>query len=114
MDLRDATMDKGPATVNVLAGFGNVNVYVPEGVNVDVGGLTVRTRSMTADARSLWATPDARTAGLGDSWDGTAVLQVDESAVAPYGAHAAPDRRPKKHKRIIQRDEPVLGDLLRL
>jgi hypothetical protein len=40
-DLRDATMDKGQAAVNVLAAFGNVDVYVPEGVNVDVGGLTV-------------------------------------------------------------------------
>jgi hypothetical protein len=40
-DLRDATVDKGRAEVNVLAAFGNVDVYVPEGVNVDVGGLTV-------------------------------------------------------------------------
>ena len=40
-DLRDATMDAGRATVNVLAAFGNVDVYVPEGVNVDIGGLTV-------------------------------------------------------------------------
>ena len=38
-DLRDATMDKGRAAVTVLAAFGNVDVYVPEGVNVDVGGL---------------------------------------------------------------------------
>jgi hypothetical protein len=41
LDLRDATMDKGRAAVNVLAAFGNVDIYVPEGVNVDVGGLTV-------------------------------------------------------------------------
>ena len=40
-DLRDATVDEGQAAVNVLAAFGNVDVYVPEGVNVDVGGLTV-------------------------------------------------------------------------
>ena len=40
-DLRDATMDKGRAAVNVVVAFGNVDVYVPEGVNVDVGGLTV-------------------------------------------------------------------------
>jgi hypothetical protein len=38
-DLRDATMDKGRAAVNVVAAF--MNVDVPEGVNVDVGGLTV-------------------------------------------------------------------------
>jgi hypothetical protein len=40
-DLRDAAMDKGRAAVTVLAAFGNVDIYVPEGVNVDVGGLTV-------------------------------------------------------------------------
>jgi hypothetical protein len=27
--------------VTVLAAFGNADVYVPEGVNVDVGGITV-------------------------------------------------------------------------
>jgi hypothetical protein len=40
-DLRDATMDEGRAAVTVLAALGNVDIYVPEGVNVDVGGLTV-------------------------------------------------------------------------
>ena len=40
-DLRDATMDGERAAVTVLAAFGNVDIYVPEGVNVDVGGLTV-------------------------------------------------------------------------
>ena len=41
LDLRDATMDEARAAVTVLAAFGNVDVYVPEGVNVDVGGLTI-------------------------------------------------------------------------
>lgn len=40
-DLRDATMDGDRAEITVLAAFGNVDIYVPEGVNVDVGGLTV-------------------------------------------------------------------------
>lgn len=40
-DLRDATMERGRTAVTVLAAFGNVDIYVPEGVNVDVGGLTV-------------------------------------------------------------------------
>jgi DUF1707 SHOCT-like domain/Cell wall-active antibiotics response LiaF, C-terminal len=39
-DLRDATMDHRQTTVTVLAAFGNVDVYVPEGISVDVGGLT--------------------------------------------------------------------------
>lgn len=41
LDLRDATMDGPRAAVTVLAAFGNADIYVPEGVNVDVGGLTV-------------------------------------------------------------------------
>jgi hypothetical protein len=40
-DFRDAAMDERQATVTVFALFGNVDVYVPEGVNVDVDGLTV-------------------------------------------------------------------------
>jgi hypothetical protein len=40
-DLRDATIDQPHAAVTVLAVFGNVDVYVPEGVNVDVGGVTI-------------------------------------------------------------------------
>jgi hypothetical protein len=40
-DLREATIDRRQTAVTVLAAFGNVDVYVPEGVNVDVGGITV-------------------------------------------------------------------------
>jgi hypothetical protein len=41
LDLRDATMDQARASVTVFAAFGNADVYVPEGVNVDVGGFTI-------------------------------------------------------------------------
>jgi hypothetical protein len=41
LDLRDATMEEGRVAVTVLAAFGNVDIYVPEGVNVDVAGLAV-------------------------------------------------------------------------
>ncbi len=40
-DLREATIDRHQSAVTVVAAFGNVDVYVPEGVNVDVGGITV-------------------------------------------------------------------------
>ena len=40
-DLREVTVDHWQATVTVLAAFGNVDVYVPEGINVEVSGLTV-------------------------------------------------------------------------
>jgi hypothetical protein len=40
-DLREATIEHRQIGLTVLAAFGNVDVYVPEGVNVDVGGLTL-------------------------------------------------------------------------
>jgi hypothetical protein len=40
-DLRDVTIDQWQTTVTVLAAFGNVDVYVPEGVNVDVSGISL-------------------------------------------------------------------------
>jgi hypothetical protein len=39
--LREATIYHRQTTVTVAAAFGNVDVYVPEGVNVDVGGITI-------------------------------------------------------------------------
>ena len=39
LDLRNITVDHWQSTVTVLAAFGNVDVYVPEGVNVDVSGI---------------------------------------------------------------------------
>ncbi len=40
-DLREATIARPRTAVTVLVAFGNVDVYVPEGVNVDVGGITI-------------------------------------------------------------------------
>jgi hypothetical protein len=40
-DLREVTVDHWQTTVIVLAAFGNVDVYVPEGINVDVSGGTL-------------------------------------------------------------------------
>lgn len=59
LDLRDATIDKRRTRVTVLEAFGNVDVYVPEGVNVEVSGLTVfgRRRDWGPDADR----PDAPT-----------------------------------------------------
>jgi hypothetical protein len=41
LDLRRAEIDEQESTVTVLATFGNVDVYVPEGVDVDVGGVAI-------------------------------------------------------------------------
>lgn len=41
LDLREAEIGSPETIVTVLAAFANVDVYVPEGVDVDVGGLSV-------------------------------------------------------------------------
>ena len=59
LDLREAEIDGVETTLTILLAFGNVDVYVPEGINVDVGGLTVfgRRRDWGSDR----ARPDAPT-----------------------------------------------------
>ncbi len=39
LDLRDAELDTEETSVTAVAAFGNVDIYVPEGVTVTVGGL---------------------------------------------------------------------------
>src|SRR6201996_4101227 len=58
-DLREATIDRPQTTMAVLAVCGNIDVYVPEGVNVDVTGLTLvgHRRDWGSDATA----PDAPT-----------------------------------------------------
>jgi hypothetical protein len=41
LDLREARIDNALTMVRVFVFFGNVDVYVPEAVDVDVGGLTI-------------------------------------------------------------------------
>ena len=41
LDLREAQIDAATSRVNVVALFGNVDVYVPAGVDVVVGGLAI-------------------------------------------------------------------------
>jgi Domain of unknown function (DUF1707)/Cell wall-active antibiotics response 4TMS YvqF len=41
LDLRDAVMDQPCAAVTLLLACGNVDVYVPEHVNVEVSGITI-------------------------------------------------------------------------
>ena len=43
-DLREATIEAPQTAMTVLVAFGNVDVYLPEGVNVDVGGITIFSR----------------------------------------------------------------------
>ena len=57
LDLREATIDRPRTAVTVLAVLGNVDIYVPEGVDVDVGGIAIfgHRRDWGRDA----ASPDA-------------------------------------------------------
>lgn len=41
LDLRDASIEASRSSLTVFAFFGNVDVYVPEGIEVDVGGLVL-------------------------------------------------------------------------
>jgi hypothetical protein len=41
LDLREASIESRRTSVHVVAIFGNVDVYVPEGIDVDVSGLTI-------------------------------------------------------------------------
>ncbi|MFL5960721.1 MAG: DUF1707 domain-containing protein [Gaiellaceae bacterium] len=41
LDLREAEITSGRTTITAIAACGNVDVYVPEGIAVDVTGLTV-------------------------------------------------------------------------
>ncbi len=65
-DLRRAVIDRPIATVCVLALFGNVDVYVPEGVEVDMGGIVVfgHRREWGPDEPPLQGTPLVRVRAL--------------------------------------------------
>ena len=40
-DLREATIDQPQTTLTVLVALGNADIYVPEGVSVEVSGMTI-------------------------------------------------------------------------
>ena len=41
LDLREATIERQLTSVRIFVLFGNVDVYVPDAINVDVGGLAM-------------------------------------------------------------------------
>lgn len=41
LDLRDATIEDAETVVTAIVGFGNLDVYVPDGVNVILSGMSV-------------------------------------------------------------------------
>ncbi len=41
LDLREAEIPEARVAVRILVMFGNVDLYVPEGINVEVGGTVI-------------------------------------------------------------------------
>lgn len=75
LDLRQAELGDGVASITALLFFGNVDLYVPEGVEVDLGGLTLfgRRRDWGRDLPPLPGTPLLRVKvfslfGTADVW----------------------------------------------
>jgi len=98
LDLREAQFDKPQTAVTVLVAFANADIYVPEGVNVDVAGVTVfgHRREWGADiARADAPTLHIRTLGLFGTVD---IWRVPEDMRGSYGQIF---RRLKKRQREL-------------
>jgi hypothetical protein len=84
-DLRDAVMDQSCAAVTLLGVCGNVDVYVPEHVNVEVSGITIfgHLRDRGRDVAAVDApTIRIRAVGCSATID---VWRVPSDAVGTYG-----------------------------
>lgn len=103
LDLREAAIQNPVTTVRVFALFGNADVYVPEGVDVDVGGFSIvgHRRDWGRDAPSVDA-PAIRVRVLGlfgtvDVWrvppklDGTYGEIIDQVKEQTRRLPRAPD-----------------------
>ena len=85
LDLREAQIDEPRISLRVFIGFGNADIYVPEGINVEVGGgiLFGRRRDWGRDN----ARPDAPTVHIRVvGWVGTIdVWRVPHDMRGDYG-----------------------------
>jgi hypothetical protein len=85
LDLREAQIDAARVTVHVNVLFGNVDVYVPEGIDVDVGGMILfgRRRDWGREtARAPTPTVSVRAHGLFGTVD---VWRVPSDVRGTYG-----------------------------
>ena len=85
LDLRQAVMDQPHTTVNLLLACGNVDLYVPEHVNVDISGITIfghlRDRGQDVSVSDA-PTIHVRAAGCGATVD---VWRVPHDVQGSYG-----------------------------
>ena len=85
LDLRDATIEHEDTVVTAIVGFGNVDVYVPDGVNVVVSGMSIfgHCRQWGFDAgRADAPTIRVRVVGMFATAD---VWSVPRDVVGDYG-----------------------------
>jgi hypothetical protein len=85
LDLREAQIDAARVTVHVNVLFGNIDVYVPEGIDVDVGGMILfgRRRDWGREtARAPTPTVSVRAHGLFGTVD---VWRVPSDVRGTYG-----------------------------
>ncbi|MGC9961764.1 MAG: DUF1707 domain-containing protein [Acidimicrobiales bacterium] len=96
LDLREASIESVQTSVHVVAIFGNVDVYVPEGIDVDVSGLTIfgHRRDWGRDvATSDFPTVHIRALGLFGTVD---VWRVPNDVSGDYGKII--DKVRKRHR----------------
>jgi hypothetical protein len=76
-DLRQATLESEVITIFAFAAFGVLDIYVPEGIEVDLHGLTVggHKKARGSDVAPLSGTPLVRVYALG-IWSGMDVWRV--------------------------------------
>ena len=85
LDLREATIEHEDTVVTAIVGFGNVDVYVPDGVNVVVSGMSIfgHCRQWGFDAgRADAPTIRVRVVGMFATAD---VWSVPRDVVGDYG-----------------------------
>jgi hypothetical protein len=107
-DLREATVERPRTTVALTTFFGNVDVYLPEALNVEVGGLAVfgHRRDWGADVAPLDApTVRVRVLGLFGTVD---VWRVPADVRGDYGDVA---RQIKRRSRKGRLDRARAGEL---
>jgi hypothetical protein len=109
LDLREASIENRQTSVHVVALFGNVDVYVPEGIDVDVSGLTIfgHRRDWGCDVAARDA-PTVHIGALGlfgtvDVWRVPSDVSGDYARIIDKvrKRHRAGDRRPKRQPREL-------------
>ncbi|MGO9198724.1 MAG: DUF1707 domain-containing protein [Acidimicrobiales bacterium] len=111
LDLREASIENRRTSVSVLAFLGNVDVYVPEGIDVDVGGLTIfgHRRDWGRDVAAPNApTVHIRTLGLFGTVD---VWRVPSDVSGDYGSII--DEVRTRHRAVDRKREPGPSELPR-